>query len=139
MTDPHLRPARPADGTALGRLQSHLSRRSPDLLDYGVVVGDVLVTTADDGTVVGYVLPVYGEGVHVAELVVDPAHQREGRATALLDSVCDSCASGERVTLAVTPDNEGAQAFYRDYGFDVGERRPKYFDGDPALWLVKDV
>jgi ribosomal protein S18 acetylase RimI-like enzyme len=132
------RRARPTDGTTLGRLQSLLPRQSPDLLDYGIAVGDVVVSTAE-GNVVGYVLPVYGDGVHVAELVVDPSHRREGRATELLDAVGAPLDDGEDVTLAVAPDNEGARSFYRAYGFDEVERREEYFDDDPALWFVKTV
>lgn len=132
------RRARPTDGTTLGRLQSLLPRQSPDLLDYGIAVGDVVVSTAE-GSVVGYVLPVYGDGVHVAELVVAPDHRREGRASALLDTVCDSLGAGEAVTLAVAPDNEDARSFYRAYGFDEVERREEYFEGDPALWFAKTV
>lgn len=132
---PRVRRARPTDGTRLRRLQSLLPRRSPDLLDYGLAVGDVLVSTAD-GAVVGYVLPVSGDGVHVAELVVAESHRREGHASALLDAVCDSLDDGDEITLAVAPDNEGARAFYRDYGFEAVERREDYFEGDPALWFV---
>jgi ribosomal protein S18 acetylase RimI-like enzyme len=113
-----------------------LPRQSPDLLDYGIAVGDVLVSTVE-GTVVGYVLPVYGDGVHVAELVVAPDHRRAGHASALLDVVCDSLDAGDAVTLAVAPDNERARAFYQAYGFEEVERREHYFEGDPALWLVK--
>ncbi|SDM51451.1 Acetyltransferase (GNAT) family protein [Halogranum gelatinilyticum] len=133
-----IRRATPTDGSRLARLQSLLPRQSPDLLDYGLVVGDVLVATVD-GDVVGYVLPVPGDGVHVAELVVDDDHRREGHATALLDAVTDGLAAGEEVTLAVEPDNEGAQAFYRAIGFEERERRPDYFGGAPALWFVKTV
>lgn len=135
---PQIRRARPTDGTTLHRLQAYLPRQSPDLLDYGIAVGDVVVATAD-GAVVGYVLPVYGDGVHVAELVVDPDHRRAGHASALLDAVSDLLADRDEVTLAVAPDNDGAQAFYRAYGFDEVERREEYFEGDPALWFVKSV
>lgn len=139
MTTPNrTRRARPSDGTTLRRLQSYLPRQSPDLLDYGIAVGDVVVATAD-GAVVGYVLPVYGDGVHVAELVVAPDNRREGHASALLDAVSDSLVDGDVVTLAVAPENEGAQAFYRAYGFHEVERREDYFEGDPALWFVKSV
>jgi ribosomal protein S18 acetylase RimI-like enzyme len=132
------RRARPTDGTRLDRLQSLLPRQSPDLLEYGIAVGDVVVSTAE-GSVVGYVLPVYGDGVHVAELVVAPDHRREGRATELLDAVGESLGDDDEVTLAVAPENEGARSFYRAIGFDEVERREEYFDGDPALWLVKSV
>lgn len=133
-----IRRARPTDGTALRRLQSLLPRQSPDLLDYGITIGDVFVAM-DDETAVGYLLPVYGDGAHVAELVVDTDHRRDGHGTALLDAVEASLGDGDEVTLAVTPDNDGARAFYREYGFDEMERRPEYFEGDPALWLVKSV
>jgi ribosomal protein S18 acetylase RimI-like enzyme len=132
------RRARPTDGSRLDRLQSVLPRQSPDLLEYGIAVGDVVVSTAE-GSVVGYILPVYGDGVHVAELVVAPDHRREGRATELLDAVEESLGEDEEMTLAVAPENEGARSFYRTVGFDEVERRETYFDGDPALWLVKSV
>lgn len=133
-----IRRATPTDGSRLARLQSLLPQQSPDLLDYGLVVGDVLVATVE-GDVVGYVLPVPGDGVHVAELVVDDGHRREGHATALLDAVTDGLDAGEEVTLAVEPDNEAARAFYRAVGFEERERRPDYFGGEPALWFVKTV
>lgn len=133
-----IRRARPSDGSRLHRLQSLLPRQSPDLLDYGLAVGDVRVSTID-GQVVGYVLPVPGDGVHLAELVVDAAYRREGHATALLDAVCDALDDGDEVTLAVAPDNEGAQALYRATGFEQTERRPDYFNGEPALWFVKTM
>lgn len=133
-----IRRARPTDGSRLHRLQSLLPRQSPDLLDYGIAVGDVLVSTAE-GQVVAYILPVPGDGVHLAELVVDAAYRREGHATALLDAVCDPLDDGDEVTLAVAPDNEGAQSLYRATGFEAVETRPDYFGGDPALWFVKRV
>lgn len=143
-----IRAATPADRPALARLQSSLPRQSPDLLSYAIGVGDVLVSTVEDETraessvqsiPVGYVLVVPGDGVHVAELVVDPDHRREGRATALLDAVVADAPPGSTVTLAVAPDNAAALALYRGCGFAVDERRPDYFDGDPALWLTKRV
>jgi ribosomal-protein-alanine N-acetyltransferase len=86
---------------------------------------------------VGYLLAVPGdEGVHVAELVVDPGHRREGRASALLRALFER--AGDRaVTIAVAPENEAARACYEAVGFEVRERNPAYFDGDPALVLVR--
>jgi ribosomal protein S18 acetylase RimI-like enzyme len=133
-----VRRATPADRPALRGLQRGLPERSPELLDYGVAVGDVLVSAAD-GTPVGYLLPVHGDGAHVAELVVAPRHRRTGRATALLDALFDSLAGGGRVTVAVAPSNGGARALYERYGFEVVERREGYFADGPALLLALTV
>jgi ribosomal-protein-alanine N-acetyltransferase len=133
-----VRSAAPADRSALRDLQRHLPERSPDLLDYGVAVGDVLVSTAG-GTPVGYLLTVHGDGAHVAELVVAPGRRREGWATALLDALFGSLADGERVTVAVDPHNDAARALYERQGFSLVERREEYFADGPALLLALAV
>lgn len=135
-----IRRADAADLPALRVLQGELPERSSDLLEYGVAVGDVLVSTAGGDRdaadrPVGYLLPVRGDGIHVAELVVDPDFRREGRASALLSALLKSVASGAPVTLAVAPDNGAALALYRSRGFEVAEERPDYFASGPALLL----
>lgn len=90
-----------------------------------------------DGTPVGYVLPV-GRGDsdrHVAELVVAPAHRREGRARRLLERVL---ADGERVTLLVHPDNDGARSLYESLGFEYVARRPEFYADADALLAACD-
>ncbi|MFC4357304.1 GNAT family N-acetyltransferase [Halobium salinum] len=133
-----IRRATTADRPTLVDLQRRLPERSPELLDYGVVVGDVLVSTAG-GRPVGYLLPAHGDGAHVAELVVGENHRREGRATALLDALFDSLPPGDEVTIAVAPDNDAALALYEGYGFEVVEEREGYFAGGPALVLSRSV
>lgn len=93
----------------------------------------------DEGVPVGYLLPVSGAEVHVAELVVAPESRREGRATALLRVLFDSLAAGTPVTLAVDPDNRAALALYRSVGFAVTDRREGYFDSGPALLCSRVV
>lgn len=133
--DPRVRTARPTDAGRIRSLQSHLRQPSPDLLEYGLAVGTVLVSV-DDDRVVGYLLPVDAPdrpGVHLAELVVAPDRRREGRARGLLRAAVGD-ADGP-VTLQTHPENDAALALYDDVGFEVVERRPdEYPDGD-ALFL----
>ncbi len=138
LSDPRVRPARPADADRIRTLQSFLRQPSPDLLEYGLAVGMGFVTEAD-GAVVGYALPVDSptrSGCHLAELAVDPGFRREGRARGLLASVVRS-ADGP-VTLQAHPDNDAALTLYADAGFAVVDRRvDAYADGD-ALVLRRE-
>jgi ribosomal-protein-alanine N-acetyltransferase len=138
VSDPGVRTVRSGDEPTLGSLQTELADPSPDLLEAGLSgVGTVLVSPGSDGRAVGYLLAVPGEtGIHVSELVVAPGHRREGRATALLEAVCDRAGKRE-VTIAVAPENEAARACYEECGFRVRERVPAYFGDDPALVMVR--
>lgn len=162
-----IRRANPSDGPALERLQSRLPRPSPDLLAAALsdpttsdpsasalAAFDVFVAVdRETGSVVGYLLSVRGDPTHVAELVVDPAHRRQGHGRALLDTLFATVAARHvedvgsdtgrddphRVRLAVEPDNDAALGLYRSVGFSVARRDPDYFDGDPALLLERPV
>lgn len=128
-----VRPARPADRSALDALQSHLREPSPSLLAAGDDVGTLLVST-DGGRPVGYLLAVDSpaEG-HVSELVVAPDSRREGRASALLTAYLRTRPSGTRVSLTVAPENEAARSLYERHGFAVASRRPDFFESGDAL------
>lgn len=128
-----LRRGRPADGPALRTLQSHLREPSPSLLAHGLRRRSVLVSEAD-GTAVGYLLPVDGDGVHVAELVVRPDRRREGRARRLLRRTLAD-ADG-RVTLFVETGNGPALSLYRAAGFREVERRRGFYDDGDALLMA---
>lgn len=164
-----VRPATVDDlGTLLG-LQSHLPEPAPSLLrfqlrtagddrgaggdrnhrSYGAdgTDGAALAATTATGRVVGYLLAVatgpvadaVPGDVYVAELAVDPAHRREGAATALLARLFASLPGDARVGLAVAPDNEPALSLYRGCGFEVAARREGFYDDGPALLLVRSV
>jgi ribosomal-protein-alanine N-acetyltransferase len=110
---------------------------------------DLFVAVDDEtGTVVGYLLAVRGDPTHVAEVVVHPEHRRQRYGAALFDRLFavvaerHASADGEgspTVGLAVSPDDDGARAFYRSLGFAVSRRDPDYYDGAPALLLAKSV
>lgn len=157
MVEATIRPATPADRGALRRLQALLPEPNPALLDHGFAAGHVLVTTATmnaetmnaatangtagagaGGTPVGYLLAVGGDDVHVAELAVDPAYRREGRAGALLSALFDRCPAGTRVTLTVAPDNRRARALYADYGFEQVERIADHYEDGDGLLLARE-
>jgi len=132
-----VRHGRPADESAVRTLQRLLREPSPTLRSHGLRTGDVLVDETTDGAVVGYLLPVAGDGVHVAELVVHPAHRREGRATRLLRRLLTG-AHG-RVTLLVAADNDAARRLYESLGFRPTARRPDFYDdGTDAILLARE-
>jgi ribosomal-protein-alanine N-acetyltransferase len=136
--DPRVRVAGPTDAERLQELQSLLLEPNPDLLEYGLAVGSALVSAAD-GRAVGYVLPVDAPdqpGVHVAEVVVDPDHRREGRARGLLSVVIEG--SMGPVTLQAHPDNDAALALYEGLGFTVVDRRGDAYGDDDALVLRRE-
>ena len=127
-----IRPARRDDRPALASLQSHLAAPSPALLDAVPAVGICLVAVDEADQPVGYLLAVDGEDTHLAELVVHPAHRREGHGRALLSALLGGLESGTRVSLAVAVDNDPARALYESAGFvPVGYRSGFYAsDGD---------
>ena len=136
--DPRVRPAGPTDAARLRELQSFLRQPNPDLLEYGLAVGSALVSAAD-GRAVGYVLPVDAPnrpGVHVAEVVVDPDHRREGRARGLLSVVVEG--STGPVTLQAHPDNDAALSLYEGLGFAVVDRRADAYGDDDAVVLRRE-
>jgi ribosomal-protein-alanine N-acetyltransferase len=162
-----IRRASPADHAALDRLQSELSQSSPDLLDAALAEVSPSETTelsptsatadgtalsafdlfvaVEEGTVVGYLLAVRGDPTHVAEVVVEPDHRRQGYGAALFDRLFAAVAerrddvTDPLVRLAVSPDDDGARSFYRSLGFEAPRRDPDYYDGAPALLLVRAV
>lgn len=143
-----IRPARPADRSALTRLQSHLPEPSPGLLDSALdeaaLTPATVLVSVDGGEnrrrtdePVGYLLAVPGDGtVYVAELVVTPDHRREGRAKALLAACAER--EGPSLTVTVAPDNTAARALYEACGFETVRRLPDFFHDGPAVLYRRD-
>ncbi len=143
-----VRRAEPGDEPVLRRLQTELRNPNPELLTFGLSVGWVLVSTTDRlrgetqaAKVVGYMLVVPGtrdgeslySETHVAELVVEPAHRREGRARALLGRVLRP--DHQPVTLLVAPGNTAAVSLYRSLGFRSETRLDGVYDQGAAILM----
>jgi len=134
-----IREARSADRPWLLALQAHLRRPNSDLLSAALSgVGTVLVSTAEEHPV-AYLLAIPGgRTVHVAEIAVAPDHRREGRASRLLAGLA-ARRPAARFRLAVEPDNDPARRCYERAGFEAVELDPDYFDGDPAVIMVRST
>ncbi|SFR52487.1 GNAT family N-acetyltransferase [Halogeometricum limi] len=132
--DGTVRRGRPADFDRLETLQSHLAEPAPELLAAGNLVGTVFVSVDARNRPVGYLLAVDGDDAcYVAELVVDPAHRREGRGRGLLGTLFETRPSGTAVTVTVAPENGAARSLYESVGFEEDGRRPDYFESGDAV------
>ncbi|WP_256296938.1 GNAT family N-acetyltransferase [Haloarchaeobius salinus] len=125
-----VREATRADLPALRALQGLLDAPVPELFE-DLPPGVTLVSTAD-GVPVGYSHSFTGDVAHVAELVVAPAHRREGRGRRLLLAVLarlrrEDCRAAE---LVVAAENTSARALYEELGFEAGERLVGYYGSE---------
>jgi len=93
----------------------------------------LLVSPTDDDRPVGYLLAVGDGPTHIAELAVDPDHRRERRATALLNTVCDS--TTQPVTVHVASTNDPARSLYRRVGFVETGRSSERFESREGITL----
>jgi len=95
-----------------------------------------------DGVVVGYIMSwKVADEWHVINLAVATEERRSGVGTRLLEaSLASAVAEGCRTaTLEVRIGNVPALAFYERHGFQVIERRPRYYrdTGEDALVLIR--
>ena len=101
----------------------------------------VLVATSEVGAVVGYAVTlVAGDVADLLRIGVDPAHQRHGLASDLLDKSRSEAASegATRMLLEVNAANAPAIEFYRAHQFVTLDRRPAYYrDGTDALIMQR--
>ena len=142
---PPVRPARPPDATRLRSLQRQLDEPSPPLLAAALneLSADaarstprawrLLVSPDASDEPVGYLLAANGRETHIAELVVDAAHRRQHRATALLAVVCGS--ASQPVTVCVAAENSAARSLYEAFGFSETNRSTDQFDAGTGITL----
>jgi [ribosomal protein S18]-alanine N-acetyltransferase len=80
------------------------------------------------------------DDAHITTFGVHPDWRRQGIGRQLLLRLAElSIGIGAgRMTLEVRASNQGAQALYRSFGFDVAGRRPSYYtdDGEDALVMT---
>ncbi len=70
---------------------------------------------------------------------IHPAYRRGGHGRVLLDHVVEAlrAAGAAQLFLEVAENNRAATAFYRASGFEPVGRRPKYYENQDALLLMK--
>ena len=95
------------------------------------------------GYVVGDVTPNFGRDIgHVKDLAVADAARRRGIGRSLLGQALVTLAvdGAEVVKLEVRESNDPARTLYRDVGFEIARRVPRYYrDGEDALVMLLDV
>ncbi|RJX42359.1 N-acetyltransferase [Halonotius aquaticus] len=150
-----IRHATAADAARIRTLQAELTEPAPTLLDAALTQVDTAsnagATTADNTSpaigesfglfvsvnnadlAVGYLLAVTGEPTHIAELVVEPAYRREGRAKALLATMLEQY--GHPITVHVAVDNTAARSLYEAVGFQEQARSDDQFDDTTGVTL----
>jgi ribosomal-protein-alanine N-acetyltransferase len=126
-----------ADLPRLREIQAALAEPWPELLT-AALGGPLPVYVVEDGPPVGYAVVVAdGESVaYLPELAVDPARQREGCGSRLLDALRDrlTAAGYDELRVTVRASDCGARAFYADRGFEPVDRLDGHFeDGDGLL------
>lgn len=146
-TPARIRPARPADGSALRAIQrAAVAEPAPELLELAVAAAGSgtsgprcpVAVTGDDHPV-GYALALEeGASCYVAELAVAADHRRRGHGTALLEALAADTAAGE-LRLTVRAADEAARAFYAARGFEAVDHTDR-FDGDVrGLVLAREL
>jgi ribosomal-protein-alanine N-acetyltransferase len=96
--------------------------------------------TQKSGPVLGYAgFWLLVDDAHVATIAVDPDHRGRGLGALLLASLIERAADlgARRATLEVRVSNETAQGLYRKYGFQIVERRRRYYsDNNEDAYLM---
>lgn len=122
------------DGEAYSRETFEYLLTSPDSVSYRAVTADGLMV----GFIVGIIEP--DATGHVTTLGVAPEHRRRGIARRMLLKVEDGFRR-RRVTISrleVRSVNTGAQDLYRDLGYAVTQRLPRYYsNGGDGLLMIK--
>jgi ribosomal protein S18 acetylase RimI-like enzyme len=132
-----VRPARPDDEQALGRIDaltwtsdvspSPTTEADRPFFGPGTAVDDVLVAE-DDGSVVGYIrvqqsmpIPSRAHVLDINGLAVDPHRQRVGAGRALVDAAIELARTrgARKLSLRVLGPNAPARALYEARGFRV--------------------
>jgi ribosomal protein S18 acetylase RimI-like enzyme len=122
------------DGEAYSRETFEYLLTSPDSVSYRAVTTDGLMV----GFIVGIIEP--DATGHVTTLGVAPEHRRRGIARRMLLKVEEGFRR-RRVTISrleVRSVNTGAQDLYRELGYAVTQRLPRYYsNGGDGLLMIK--
>jgi ribosomal-protein-alanine N-acetyltransferase len=124
------------DGEAYSRDTFEYLLTSPESVAYRAVTPDGLMV----GFIVGLVEP-QNTG-HITTLGVAPEHRRRGIAAQMLGKVEENFRRRHvrTIRLEVRSVNSGAQNLYRNLGFTVTQRLPRYYsNGGDGLLMIKSV
>jgi ribosomal-protein-alanine N-acetyltransferase len=124
------------DGEAYSRETFEYLLTTPESIAYRAVTRGGLMV----GFIVGLVEPDHTG--HVTTLGVAPEHRRRGIAQRMMERVEDGFRRrGVRmIRLEVRSINTGAQQLYRNLGFVVTQRLPRYYsNGGDGLLMVKSI
>lgn len=102
---------------------------------------DYLVIVDDTDMVVGYAgvsVPAPGAPADIQTIAVRPEHRRAGHGRALLLALAEHAVQrgATETLLEVRADNLGAQALYRQLGFEPIAVRPGYYQPDSVDAIV---
>ncbi|WP_266078742.1 GNAT family N-acetyltransferase [Haladaptatus caseinilyticus] len=131
-----IREATTADLPRLRTIRTWLAEPAPELLETALSGGGLAFVSTAEGRPVGYVLLMISDDAYLAELVVEPMHRREGRATELLKTAMAMARERdcEHVSLTVHEANESARMLYESFGFELWRTVSDYYaDGGTAL------
>src|SRR3990172_2930618 len=103
----------------------------------------VLTSPEGNGAVIAMaVVWMVVDEAHIATIAVHPNYRRAGVGTQLLQHILKSAVKERMftVTLEVRESNSVAQAMYREFGFEVVGRRPRYYhDTNEDALIMKKV
>jgi [ribosomal protein S18]-alanine N-acetyltransferase len=104
----------------------------------------VCLAAVREGQLTGYLIcSRYADVWHLMNIAVDPAAQRTGVGSALLEEMLERAGRDASYTLEVRPSNTTAIALYERFGFrSAGTRRRYYHDtGEDAviMWRTADT
>jgi ribosomal-protein-alanine N-acetyltransferase len=140
-----IRPAREDDVASLARLEAELfgaGAWSVDQVREEVAQGHLVVAEDEAGSPTAYVVTApAGDVVDLRRIAVRPDHQGRGLGGILLTAALASGEPGQgRMMLEVSEGNAAAIALYHGHGFEVVDRRRRYYpDGSDALVMSRDL
>lgn len=130
-----IRPIEPGDREPVRTLQRTLRYYDSELVDAAIDGPFSGVVATIDASPVGYAIGFPGTPTTLSELVVAPAHRRQGYGRALVDAITSM---NEAVVVTTPLENRAARQFYTALGFERDERRPEFYaDGTDALRLIR--
>ncbi len=91
--------------------------------------------------IIGFIIyTIVEDEMEIIDLVIDNNYRHQGLGTLLLNEILKNESNCKKITLEVRENNEKAIKFYEKNGFNVVNKRLKYyFDGENAFLMVKLV